>query len=196
MKKRTRSAARTSGFLRTVALVAALTLSATACSGDDNSTGDSSKVTKADAKQASSAVQAGLKAHSDGNLDKAATHYDEALKYDPKNKFALYNLALIDEADSNYGLAESKYRAALKTDPKYGPALFNLAILRTKEDPKEAMSLYKSAVAANPKDAAAYLNLGLLQRANDEKASGNKNVLHAIALDSTLKDPATAASSR
>jgi Tfp pilus assembly protein PilF len=190
MKKRTRSTTRRSGFLRAFALVAVLTFSATACSGDDTSNSDSSQVTKKDAKEASSAVQAGLKAHSDGNLEKAATQYDKALELDPENKYAFYNLALIDEADHNYGLAETNYRAALKTDPKYGPALFNLAILRTKEDPKEAMSLYKSAVAADGKDAAAYLNLGLLQRANDEKASGNKNVLHAIALDSSLKDPA------
>jgi Tfp pilus assembly protein PilF len=194
MKQRNRSATRTSGFLRVLALVTVLALGATACSGDDSSNGGSSQVTKADAKSASSAVQAGLAAHSKGDLDKAATQYDKALTYDPKNKFALYNLALIDEADANYGLAETKYRAALKTDPKYGPALFNLAILRTKEDPKEAISLYKSAVAADQKDAAAWLNLGLLQRANDEKASGNKSVLRAIALDSTLKDPAEAAS--
>ncbi len=162
--------------------------------GDDDSTGGSSQVTKADAKKASSAVQSGLAAHSDGNLDKAAAQYDKAFTYDPKNKFAFYNLALIDEADENYGLAQTKYRAALKTDPKYGPALFNLAILRTKDDPKEAISLYKAAVAADPKDAAALLNLGLLQRANNEQASGNKNVLRAIALDSKLKDPAKAAS--
>ena len=194
MKQRKRSANRTSGVLRALALVSVLALGATACSGDDNSTDGSSQVTKADAKQASSAVKAGLAAHSDGNLDKATTEYDKALEYDPKNKFAHYNLALIDEADENYGLAETKYRAALKTDPKYEPALFNLAILRTKDDPKEAISLYKSAVVADEKDAAAWLNLGLLQRANGETASGNKNVLRAIALDSTLKDPAKAAS--
>jgi len=188
--KRTHRGLRDHHYLRTVALTAVLLLGATSCSGEDSSPDGSSQVTKADAKQAASAVQAGLKAHSDGDLDKAETAYDKALKYDPTNKFAFYNLALIDEADENYGLAETNYRSALETDPKYGPALFNLAILRTKDDPKEAISLYKSAVAGDAKDAAAWLNLGLLQRANGDKASGNKSVLRAVALDSTLQDPA------
>ena len=43
----------------------------------------SSQVTKADAKEASSAVQAGLKAHSDGDLDKAATAVRQGARVRP-----------------------------------------------------------------------------------------------------------------
>jgi tetratricopeptide (TPR) repeat protein len=179
-----------SRVLPSVVLAAALTLGATACSGNDSSTKSSSSSTAPDPQKAKAALNAGLKAHAAGDLTTAAADYKKTLKYDPNNKFALYNLALIDEAAGNYGLAEQKYGAALKSDPAYEPALFNLAILRTGRDPKEAISLYKRAVTANKKDASAWLNLGLLLRAAGNKAEGNKAVIRAIALNPKLKDPA------
>jgi Tfp pilus assembly protein PilF len=174
--------------VRALALGLVLTIGATGCGGGDDSSSSSSSTP--DAQKAKSALNAGLKAHADGDLTAAAADYKKTLKYDATNKFAFYNLALIDEASGNYGLAEEKYRAALKSDAKYEPALFNLAILRTSRDPKEAIALYKRAVAANGKDAAAWLNLGLLQRAAGQKGQGDKNVLRAIALNPKLKDPA------
>ena len=182
---------RATRVLPSVVLAAALAFGATACSGDSSGKekSSSSSSSTSDAQKAKSALDAGLKAHSSGDLTTAAADYKKTLKYDPENKFALYNLALIDEAAGNYGLAEQKYRAALKTDAKYEPALFNLAILRTSRDAKEAISLYKRAVAANPKDASACLNLGLLLRAAGKHVEGDKDVRHAISLNPKLKDP-------
>ena len=187
MKQRSNSAARAGRLVGCVAVTVALALGATACGGD-SSGGDSSSTP--DAKKATTALDAGLKAHAAGDLTAASASYKKTLKYDPANKFAFYNLALIDEAGGNYGLAEQKYRAALDSDPKYEPALFNLAILRTGPNPKEATALYQRAVKSNPKDASAWLNLGLLLRASGAKAEGNKSVLKAIALNPKLKDPA------
>ena len=154
---------------------------------------DTSGTVAPDAKKASTALNAGLKAHAAKNLTLASTDYQEALKYDHKNKFALYNLGLIDAANGNYGLAEDRYRIVLGLDPKYGPALFNLAILRTaRGDSKEAIKLYSLAVAADSKSAAAWLNLGLLQRANGARNAGNRSVLKAISLNPKLKDPTKA----
>jgi Tfp pilus assembly protein PilF len=172
-----------------LALVAALTLTGSACSGDQASKNSPAE----NAKAASAALDAGLKAHAAGDLAAATTDYTTVQKYDPTNKFAFYNLALIDEANSNYGLATTKYRSAIETDAVYEPALFNLAILRTSQDPQEAIKLYKRAVEANPKDAAALLNLGLLLRTNGERATGDKYVLRAIIMNPKLKDPAGAA---
>lgn len=147
-----------------------------------------------DAKKAATALNAGLAAHAAGKLAVASADYQEALKYDPKNKFALYNLGLIDAANGNYGLAETRYRVVLGLDPKYGPALYNLAILRTaRADSKEAITLYERAVAADNKAAAAWLNLGLLQRANGQVSLGNKSVATAIGLDPKIKDPTKSA---
>jgi tetratricopeptide (TPR) repeat protein len=182
---------RTSRCLRALALTSVLALGATACS--DGSSGAKTTTVAPDAKKAKQALNAGLKAHSSGDLTTAAADYKKALMYDPTNKYAFYNLALIDEAGSNYGLAEQKYRAALKTDPAYEPALFNLAILRTSRAPKEAIALYKRAVAADKKDAAAWLNLGLLLRAAGRPKEGSTDVARAIKLNPKLKDPAKSA---
>jgi len=172
-------------LVRHTLVLLALAFALTSCSGS------ATKTTVApDAKKASTALNAGLTAHAAGKLEVASADYQEALKYDHKNKFALYNLGLIDAADGNYGLAEDRYRVVLGLDPKYGPALFNLAILRTaRGDSKESILLYQRAVAADGKAAAAWLNLGLLQRANGQKAAGNKSVLKAISLNPKLKDP-------
>ena len=184
---------RTRRIVCALALPLVLALGVSACGGDDPTT---PAVTATDAKAASTALNAGLKAHADGDLVGATADYNEALKYDATNKYAFYNLALIDAANGNYGLAEAKYRSAIKSDAKYEPALFNLAILRTaRGDAKEAISLYKRAVAANAKDASAWLNLGLLQRDNGKKAEGDKNVLKALALNPKLKDPTKAVGS-
>ena len=179
---------RTGRLISALAITSVIALGVTACSGDDDPSSNSSVAP--DAKKASAAVETGLKAHSAGDIAAATDAYNEALKYDPTNKFAFYNLALIDESQSNYGLAEEKYRAALKTDPAYHPALFNLAILVTGSDAQEAITLYQSAVAANKKDSAAWLNLGLLLRSEGQKRAGNEAVLRAIALNPKLKDPA------
>ena len=181
---------RTGRLISSLAITSALALGVTACSGDDSPSSSSSVAP--DAKKASAAVEAGLEAHSAGDTAAATASYNEALKYDPTNKFAFYNLALIDESESNYGLAEEKYRAALKTDPAYQPALFNLAILVTGSAPKEAIKLYQAAVAADKKDSAAWLNLGLLLRTEGQKRAGNKAVIRAIALNPKLNDPAEA----
>jgi tetratricopeptide (TPR) repeat protein len=174
-------------ILVTAVLAVALMLTSVACSANGQSGGQNDPA--ANAKAASAALDAGLKAHAAGDTKTATDDYNTVLRYDPTNKFALYNLALIDVANRNYGLAEGKYRLALKTDPAYEPALFNLAILRTTANPKEAISLYQRAVKADPKDAAALLNLGLLLRANGQKAQGDKDVLRAIMMNPKLKDP-------
>lgn len=190
MTPRVSTLSRRGRLLRATAIPVIVLLGATACGG---SSGDSAS-SASDTTKALAALNAGLKAQTNGDLTTASADYNTTLKYDATNKYAFYNLALIDEASSNYGLAEANYRSAIKTDPNYEPALFNLAILRTGPDPKEAIALYKTAVSANKKDAAAWLNLGLLQRANNEVRRGDKDVLRAIALDPTLKDPAKATS--
>ncbi len=180
------------GFVRALSVTAILALGVSACSSAESSSPSSSSASAPDTKKAGTALNAGLKAHAAGDLTTATADYKKTLQYDPRNKFAFYNLALIDEASGNYGLAEEKYRSALKSDPAYEPALFNLAILRTSRDPKEAISLYKRAVAANPKDAAAWLNLGLLLRAAGQARAGDKDVIRAIGLNPQLKDPKAA----
>ncbi len=192
--RRTRPTLRSSTL---AALAAVGALSVTSCSAADVTLADpapSSSTAESAAKEAKTALNAGLEAQTAGDLETAAQHYNETLTIDPENKFASYNLALIDEANGNYGLAEEKYRAALEVDPAYGPALFNLAILRTGRDPQEAISLYRRAAEADKKDAAVWMNLGLLLRASGKKAAGNEAVQKAVKLNPDLVDPAVTGS--
>jgi len=150
----------------------------------------SSALPKPDAKKAASELQTGLQAQGKGDLDGAAQHYHEALKYDPKNKYAMYDLALIDAARLNYGDAEQKYRVVLGIDPSYTPALFNLAILlKNRGASDEAISLYRRLLAVDAKNASAHMNLGLLLRATGHQTDGDAQVRQAIALNPQLKDP-------
>jgi tetratricopeptide (TPR) repeat protein len=169
-----------------IALSAVVGLGLGGCSRDNAAT-----LPQADPKKAATELQAGLQAQNKGDLDGATQHYQESLKFDPKNKYALYNLALVDAAQANYGQAEKKYRVVLGIDPAYTPALFNLAILRKNSgDVTEAAQLYRKLLAVNPKDAAARMNLGLLLRASGQKADGDAEVRKAITLNPQLKDPA------
>ena len=144
-----------------------------------------------DAKKAAAELQTGLTAQGKGDLDTAAQHYQEALKYDQKNKYALYDLALIDAARANYGEAEKKYQVVLGIDPAYAPALFNLAILlKDQGKTAEATSLYHRLLTVDPKNASAHMNLGLLLRQSGQQAEGDAEVKQAIALNPQLKDPA------
>jgi tetratricopeptide (TPR) repeat protein len=192
MNQGPRSHRRTGRVFQSLAVTAAvLALGATACSSGSPKASGTTKVAP-NAKLASAALSAGLKAYAAGDLTGAAADYNKTLKYDATNKYAFYNLALIDASNSNYGLAEGHYRSALASDAKFDPALFNLAILRTSSDPKEAISLYQRAVSSDKTDAAAWLNLGLLLRSNGQAQIGDKDVLKAIALDPKLTDPAKA----
>lgn len=145
---------------------------------------------KTAARNAATALTAGLAAQTKGDLAGATGQFNKVLKYDKNNKYAIYDLAIIDSAQSNYGLAQSKYRTVLGIDPAYEPALFNLAILVQASDKAGAIALYQRAVKAAPKDASAHLNLGLLLRSSGQKAAGNAQVKMATTLNPKLVDPA------
>lgn len=150
-----------------------------------------------DPKKAATELQSGLVAQSKGDLDTAVSHYQEALKYDTKNKYAFYDLAVIDAARSNLGEAEKKYRTVLGIDPEYAPALFNLAILlKNQGKTAEAESLYRRLLAKDTKNAAAHMNLGLLLRQTGQQTEGDAEVKQAITLNPQLKDPAATATTK
>ena len=142
---------------------------------------------KSDAEQASVALAAGLKAHAAGRLDEAAADYRKVLVYDPRNKFAYYNLGVIEQVRGDGGSAESNYRIALTIDPGFVPALFNLAILRTAEGGgQEPIDLYRHVVEIDASYAAAHLNLGFLLVDNGQMKKGKAELAIAVGLDPTL----------
>ena len=178
-----------------IALAYTLTVAA-ACGNNNDDKADSAPKPSADnaanAESVTAALNAGLQAHVEGRTSEAVTRYQEVLKLDPKNKFAIYNIGLISQNAGNNADAEAKYREVLAIDPNYEPALFNLAIVRTAAgDTNEAIALYRRAITVDPNDASAHLNLGLLLRRTGNKAEGDAEVKKAIELNPTLTDPAS-----
>jgi tetratricopeptide (TPR) repeat protein len=140
-----------------------------------------------DADQARAALAAGLKAHQAGHFAEAVADYRKALIYDPRNKFAYYNLGLIDQTEGNSSSAESNYRITLSIDPDFVPALFNLAILRTaKGDAREAVELYRHVIQEDQSYAAAHLNLGFLLIDDGQVKKGKAELATAVQLDPSL----------
>ena len=74
------------------------------------------------------APAAGLDAAEHAAISTTAATATGGLKYDNKNKYALYDLALIDAASRTTGRRKKVSRRS-GIDPAYMPALFNLAII-------------------------------------------------------------------
>src|SRR5205809_6404919 len=141
------------------ALLAVQALAATASCGGTSS-----------AQSAPDPLSRGLQAHLAGRLDEATVAYFEALRRDPRNKFAYYDLGQIAQISSRPVAAESYYRLALEIDPGFGPALFNLAILRVEAgSAQEAIDLYQTLLVANPDYAAAHYTLGVALRSTGKQ---------------------------
>jgi tetratricopeptide (TPR) repeat protein len=143
---------------------------------------------KTDAQLANDALQSGLEAQAAGQLDRAATAYNDCLKHEPKNKVCLYDLGTVEQAQDHAVAAEADYRLALAIDPKYAPALFNLAIIRADAGSfDEAIGLYRQYLTLTPKSAAGHFNLGLLLNRTGASAEGKTEIAAALALDPTLR---------
>jgi tetratricopeptide (TPR) repeat protein len=140
-----------------------------------------------EAQQASAALSAGLKAHAAGRLEEAAADYRKVLVYDPRSKFAYYNLGVIEQAQGDGESAESNYRIALTIDPDFVPALCNLAIVRTTQGGgRESIDLYRHVIDIDPNSAAAHLNLGFLLVDTGQSEKGKAKLAIAVELDPTL----------
>lgn len=142
---------------------------------------------KPPAQKASVEVQKGLAAHTAGDVEGALKHYQAALKADPKNTYAIYNIGLIAQNKGDNAEAEKRYREVLAIDPNFTSALFNLAIVRTAAgDSTEAVTLYRKVIAIEPNNANAHLNLGFALIDISKRAEGDAELKKAVQLDPKL----------
>ena len=143
---------------------------------------------KSEGQTAQDLVNRGLRAHFANRLDEAIGHYQEALKHNPRNQFAYYNLGLIAQTRGDNVTAANDYRIALSIDPNFSSALYNLAtILGASEDSREeAIQLYRRVIVVDPEMAAAYMNLGLLLRQAGEVSEGDADIAKAVQLSPML----------
>ncbi len=172
-------------FLR-LSAVLGLALSIAACGGGN---------TPAKASDpAGDALARGIAAHNANKIDEAAKAYFEVLSYDPKNKFAFYNLGQIERNANRLAQAEGYYRSALESDPNYGPALFGLGVVRQAFNAiDDAIAIYRKNISVEPNNAAAHYNLGILLRIQGKSAEGDSEIARGMQLDPKLPQPASPA---
>jgi Tfp pilus assembly protein PilF len=87
-----------------------------------------------------------------GDLKKAEESLNKALKLDPRNAQANFNMGLLKSEQKDARQAEQYLREALKADPQMAEAAYNLGILLAKDRPDESIQMCLKAfeLAPNP----------------------------------------------
>jgi tetratricopeptide (TPR) repeat protein len=149
---------------------------------------------------AQSLVSQGLKAQLAGDESTAESTYQQAIKLDPNNAVAHYNLGTVYDRQGNTSQAVTEYTATLVISPSFTDALFNLAVDTAASDPAGAQRLYLRVLALQPTFAAAWLNLGFIVRDEGRLAAAQADWAKAVALDASLAShvpaPAPSATSK
>lgn len=87
------------------------------------------KVAKMDERISGPWVNIGVAHKELGDAEKARTAFEQALKINPNNPYALNELAILKREDGQFEQAEKLYMKALSAYPDYKNAHLNLAIL-------------------------------------------------------------------
>jgi len=134
----------------------------------------------------SSLVSAGLKAQLAGDDSTAESTYLQAIKLDPDNAVAHYDLGTVYDRQGEKTQAMAQYTATLVIEPTFTDALFNLADDTASTDPSSAATLYLQVLTQQPTFAAAWLNLGFILQGEGKTAEAKADWAKAVALNSSL----------
>ena len=121
-----------------------------------------------------------------GDVSTAESTYQQAIKLDPNNAVAHYNLGTVYDRQGNTSQAVTEYTATLVISPTFTDALFNLGVDTATSDPAGAQRLYLRVLALQPTFAAAWLNLGFIVQGEGNLAEARTDWAKAVALDATL----------
>jgi Flp pilus assembly protein TadD len=135
---------------------------------------------------ATSLVSQGLKAQLAGDASTAESTYQQAIKLDPNNAVAHYDLGTVYDRQGSRAQAVEEYTTTLVIEPTFTDALFNLAVDTTSTDPAGAAKLYLRVVALQPGFAAAWLNLGFILQSQGDASAARSDWAKAVALDASL----------
>jgi tetratricopeptide (TPR) repeat protein len=131
-------------------------------------------------------INNGIVAAGKGQFDQAKADFEQALKVDPKNKFAWFNLGFLAEAHKDTAGAVKAYDKALESDPLYTPALYNKAIIVEASNADAAIVLYRRILDVDDKAATTLVRLGLLMDKKGDKDQARSAFGRAVKVDPTL----------
>jgi len=118
------------------------------------------------------------------NAKKAEQLYKTAIRENPKQTDARYNLAHLYFLQKRYDLAAKTYREVLKLDPQDSDAYNNLGTVYERQGKvKSAAKLYVRATKTREPVAAAYFNLARLYLEEGDEDKAKAAVSRAIALE-------------
>jgi tetratricopeptide (TPR) repeat protein len=96
-------------------------------------------------------VAAGYAAYQSGDLERARSAYQQALRAEPRNIDALLGMAAVELRARQYASADRYYQRVLRLDPRNPHAHAGMLALRNQEmDPVVAESRVKSLIARDP----------------------------------------------
>ena len=146
------------------------------------------------APTAASLVSQGLKAQLAGDASTAENTYQQAIKLDPNNAVAHYDLGTVYDRQGRTSRAVEEYTTALVIEPAFTDALFNLAVDTAASNPSSAEELYRKVLALQPRFAAAWLNVGFILVDEGKTAAARSDWAKAASLDESLASRIPAAS--
>lgn len=106
-------------------------------------------------------VASGYAAYQAGDLPKARTDYEQALREDASNRDAALGLAAVEMRAQRYEQADAIYQRLLQANPRDPHAQAGMLALRGQAlDPVQAESRVKSLLAADPEASVLHFTLG------------------------------------
>ena len=129
-------------------------------------------------------VGAGYAAYQAGDLAKARSEYQQALREEPANRDALLGLAAIEMRAQRYDLADAYYQRVLQADPRDPHAQAGSLALRSQQlDPVLVESRVKSLIAADRESNVLYFTLGNQYARQGRWAEAQQAYFKAFATD-------------
>ncbi len=124
-----------------------------------------------------------------GDFVAAARGYEELLRWDRTNEYALCNLAVIALRLGNLDEAESYLKRAKAKNPSYAPAHFNQGVVHyRKANYDDALEAFGQAVQLDSSNAAAHNYLGLIASRKGWTTRAESEFKRALAIDSNYSE--------
>lgn len=132
-------------------------------------------------------IKEGVQLNDQGKYAEAIAKYNEALKIDPENAQANYEMGFtqVQSGKGNDGIPYAEKAIEKSNSPQLKAACYDMlgSIYDNDHQTQKAIEAYKNGIQVNPKYQRLYYNLGLTYFRNKQFAEAETNATEAIKLD-------------